>query len=126
VPHTYTLDKKLGNWVQTQRARFKTGKMDPERKGKLNEIGLDFNPKGMTNEDFWNFQFQKLRQYYEIHGHCECLWAVDCLTFISNTPTNIQHVSLPELQAMCHVGTRKTNNWADGLTISVHASKLAN
>jgi hypothetical protein len=85
VPWKYKEDPSLSNWVITQRTRLKNDKMNPERKAKLNEIGFEFVPKGMTNEDMWDFQFQKLREYYEKHGHCELLWAVDCLTFILNT-----------------------------------------
>jgi hypothetical protein len=126
VPDKYKEDNKLGRWVGRQRAVFKTDEIDPERKAKLNEVGFAFNPKGMmTNEDMWDFQFQKLRAYYEKHGHCELFWAVDRLTsFILNTLTNIPHVSLPELQALCQTGTRKTRHWALGSRRSVHASKL--
>jgi hypothetical protein len=76
--------------------------MDPERTQKLEEIGFDFNPMDKANEigfDFnfikkpinkaneilWNSKFQKLREYYEKHGHCELFWAVDCFIFILNT-----------------------------------------
>jgi hypothetical protein len=46
-------------------------------------------------------------------------------TFIFNTP-HLQYtppVSLFELQALYPKGARKTRHWADGLPISVHASK---
>jgi hypothetical protein len=78
VPQRDSVDPPLGKWVQTQRAVFKSDDMDPERKAKLNEIAFDFN--------IWDFQFQKLHAFKENHGHCELLWAVDCLTFILNTP----------------------------------------
>jgi hypothetical protein len=56
--------------------------MDQERKTRLEELGFDFSLKEKANEEIWNLQFQKLREYYEIHGHCELFWAVDCFTFI--------------------------------------------
>jgi hypothetical protein len=77
VPQKYTENPKLGKWVHFQRTRFKNGKMDPERTQKLEEIGFDFNPKGMTNEDIWDLQFNQLREYNEKHGHCELFWDVN-------------------------------------------------
>jgi hypothetical protein len=85
----------MGKWVDTQRTGFKNGKLDQERKRMLDEIGFDFNPKGMTNEDIWNLQFKKLQDYFEKHGHCELVWAVDRFIFILNTPTSIPPLSLP-------------------------------
>jgi hypothetical protein len=99
--------------------------MDPERKGKLNEIDFEFNLKAMKDEENWNLQFKKLRDYDETHGHCELFWAVDCFAFTLNTPTYTPPISLPELQAMCHGSIRKTRHWPLGSSISVHASKMA-
>jgi hypothetical protein len=99
VPHKYKEDPSLGIWVRTQRALFKAGTLDQERKRTIDEIGFDFNPKGL--EDIWNLQFKKLRDYYEKHGHCELFWPVDRFVFLLNTLTNTPRVTLPELQAMC-------------------------
>jgi hypothetical protein len=85
VPAKYEEDQKLANWVIKQRGVFKNGKMVLERKRMLEEIGFDSNP---CKEENWNLQFMKLQDYYEEHGHCELMWAVDCFAFISNTPTN--------------------------------------
>jgi hypothetical protein len=122
VSQKYKEDAALGNWVHTQRALLKPGKiMDPERKAKFNEIAFDFN----TNEDRWDFQFKRLRVFKESHGHCELFWAVDSFTFILKTPTNTPLVSLPTLQAMCQSVTALTRNWANGSTSSVQSSKTA-
>jgi phage pi2 protein 07 len=51
--------------------------MDQERKTRLDEIGLVFNPKDKANEKNWNLQFTKLHDYFEKHGHCELFWSVD-------------------------------------------------
>jgi hypothetical protein len=127
VPQKYEEDPPLGMWVQTQRTRFKNGKMDQERTQKLGDIGFEFvhEDRAKANEDIWGFQFKKLREYYEKHGHCELLWPVDCYTFLLNAPTNTPPVSLPELQAMCHAVAGLTHNWAIGSAISVNASKMA-
>jgi hypothetical protein len=97
--------------------------MNPERKAKLNEIGFDFNPEGIPNEDRWDFQFKRLRLFKESHGHCELFWAVDCFIFILSTPTNTPPYSFPALQVKCHKRTRKTRHWATGLTRSVPSSR---
>jgi hypothetical protein len=125
VPNKYEEDPPLGRWVDNQRTCFKNGIMDQERKMRLEEIGFEFSRKVMTNEDIWDFQFQKLREYCERHGHCELLWDVDRFTFILNTPTNIPAASLPESQAVCQLSTKKTRNWAVGSTVSVNASRMA-
>jgi hypothetical protein len=78
VPERYKEDPKLGSWVSRQRSRFKHGIMDQERKMKLEEIGFQFYIQDKAYTNLWDFQFQKLREYYEIHDHCELFCAVDC------------------------------------------------
>jgi hypothetical protein len=56
--------------------------MNLEQEKRLDKIEFDFNLKVMTDEEDWNLQFKKLSDYYEKHGHCELLWAVDRFTFI--------------------------------------------
>jgi hypothetical protein len=82
VPVLYSLDPQLGHWVQSQRKIQHTGRVDVERKAKLDEIGFEFSVKDKTNEDNWNSQFKKLQDYHEKHRHCELFWAVDRFTFI--------------------------------------------
>ena len=73
VPRSYSVDLQLGVWVHNQRTLFKNGKMDPERKRMLDEIGFDFNPKDKTNEEKWNSYLKKLQDYFGKHGHCELM-----------------------------------------------------
>jgi hypothetical protein len=80
----YKEDPQLGNWVHFQRAIFKTGKMSPERKMRLDEIGFVFD----LRKENWNVHFDSLRQFKNDDGHCELFWAVDRFTFMLNTPTN--------------------------------------
>jgi hypothetical protein len=125
VPRSYSLDPQLGRWVGTQRAVFKKGRMDFERKAKLDEIGFEFSGQDKANKGNWNLQFKKLQGFYGKHGHCELFWAVDIFTFILNTLTNNLSSSLPELQVTCHEATALTRHWANGSTLSIHASKMA-
>jgi hypothetical protein len=62
VPLKYE-DPSLGYWVSRQRTSLKNGKMDPERKMRLDEIGFDFNPEAKANEATWNLKFKKLQNY---------------------------------------------------------------
>jgi hypothetical protein len=82
VPTHYSLDPQLGRWVRWQRGLFKSGRVDVERKAKLDEIGFEFSVKSKLNEEKWNLQFKKLQDYYGNHGHCELIWAVGRLTVI--------------------------------------------
>ena len=67
VPDRYEVNGiKLGMWVQTQRRRLRTGKMDPERKRRLRELGFSLQPQ----EDKWEKGFRLLSEFKEIHGHC--------------------------------------------------------
>jgi hypothetical protein len=84
VRQIHKKDLALCNWVGNQRTSSRNGKLDPERKMRLDEIGFDFNHKGKdkTNEENWNLQFKKLQDYYGKHGHCELVWAVNRFIFI--------------------------------------------
>jgi hypothetical protein len=76
VLQKYKEDPSLGSWVGNQRTCFKNGKMDPERKKMLVEIGFYVNLED-KNEETWDSHFQNLREFYREHGHCELLSAVD-------------------------------------------------
>ena len=42
---------KLGKWVKRQRRAFSTGKLAPERKAALDEIGFDFSPGAASKDE---------------------------------------------------------------------------
>jgi hypothetical protein len=96
VPQKYKDSRELAAWITIQRSCFKTGKMDPGRKMRLDEIGFVFD----LLQENWNVQFDSLRQFKNDNGHCELFWAVDRFTFILNTPLTLPSVYLRELQAM--------------------------
>jgi len=67
VPQRYSLDDKLGKWVQTQRIQYKKknhGQLTDERIQKLLSIGFTFNQ--LDKE--WNDMFDKLKLYKANHG----------------------------------------------------------
>ena len=55
----------FAKWVSKQRQAFKRNKISPDRLGKLNSIGFDFDP--IENE--WHKNFNKLVAYKLQHGH---------------------------------------------------------
>ncbi|MDA7883076.1 helicase associated domain-containing protein, partial [Akkermansiaceae bacterium] len=59
-------DKQLGNWVLRQRKSKKSGKLDPNKIKRLNEIGFVWNPF----EELWEAQFRKILAYKKEHGDC--------------------------------------------------------
>jgi hypothetical protein len=109
APRRYKEDQQLNNWVSKQRERFKNGIIGSERKRMLDEIGFDFNPDKARKIN-WNFEFDRLCQFKNDHGHCELFWAVDRFTLILNSPTNTPTVSLPALQVMCQAVTSLIHN----------------
>jgi superfamily II DNA or RNA helicase len=64
VPKGCSKDPKLSMWVQEQRTLFAGNKLRKERENLLLEIGFSFNP----DEDLWNNQFEKLKNYKTEHG----------------------------------------------------------
>jgi len=67
VPIRYSANPKLGNWVSTQRKRYK-GKSTPmtvEHIRALESIGFEWDPSA----DSWNEQFEQLRKFVVQFGH---------------------------------------------------------
>jgi Helicase associated domain len=65
VPPAYK-DKKLANWVDTQRAFATKGILSTVRKQRLDAIGFDWDPR----ETDWAEGFRYLTIYKEREGHC--------------------------------------------------------
>lgn len=57
---------KLGRWVVRQRELHKKGKLEPERKKKLDKLGFVWN----TNEAAWEHRYALLIKYAQVNGHC--------------------------------------------------------
>ena len=60
---TTQIDKKLYNWVNTQKDNFKKKKLTPERIDKLKSVGLDFQEK--NDFDIWDKSFNILCEFLE-------------------------------------------------------------
>jgi Helicase associated domain len=64
VPYGYKADPVLGKWVSHLRENQDQKLMSEERKAALNAIGFNWNPQ----ENRWNEQFEKLREYQRQFG----------------------------------------------------------
>jgi len=73
VPQCYHDDPRLGRWVHYQRVEYwiyqqsGTGKITPERIGRLEAIGFEWDPQKAQ----WNIMFDRLVKYKEEIGHCK-------------------------------------------------------
>jgi len=73
VPQCYHDDPRLGRWVHYQRVEYwiyqqqGTGKITPERIGRLESIGFEWDPQKAQ----WNIMFDRLVKFKEEVGHCK-------------------------------------------------------
>ena len=66
VPFEYKDDKPLAQWVITQRTRLKHGKICPEQKAKLDQLGFVWDASHLG----WNHMFERLETYKSQQGDC--------------------------------------------------------
>ncbi|XGZ09555.1 Helicase associated domain protein [Peribacillus sp. RS7] len=59
-------NKDLAYWVSVQRKHFKSGKLEPDKISKLNELGFSWHPK----MDSWDEKYQMLMEYKNQNGDC--------------------------------------------------------
>jgi hypothetical protein len=66
VPQRYTETPGLGQWVNRQREEYRGGKLNVERKNKLDQLGFVWN----TYMSCWEENYAELKYYKQVHGHC--------------------------------------------------------
>jgi hypothetical protein len=66
VPQGYTETRGLGPWVNRQRREHRSGKMNLERKEKLDQLGFVWN----MYTSGWEGSYAELEYYKQVHGHC--------------------------------------------------------
>jgi hypothetical protein len=59
----------LGRWLLTQRLYARRGTLSPERRSKLESLGVQFDVL-VVHERSWDEMFDALRQFHAEHGHC--------------------------------------------------------
>eukprot|EP00546_Thalassionema_frauenfeldii_P016745 CAMPEP_0178896718 /NCGR_PEP_ID=MMETSP0786-20121207/1338_1 /TAXON_ID=186022 /ORGANISM="Thalassionema frauenfeldii, Strain CCMP 1798" /LENGTH=301 /DNA_ID=CAMNT_0020567171 /DNA_START=3171 /DNA_END=4076 /DNA_ORIENTATION=- len=68
VPQKYEENRKLGIWVNKQRAKRKMERLSDRQVRALDALGFDW---GETyGKDLWNNRYGELREYKRIHGNC--------------------------------------------------------
>jgi len=65
VPRQWKDNPKLGNWPRIQRRNYKNRKLSPDRIGRLEQLGFEWNPV----EDAWDEMFDAISKYKDTHGH---------------------------------------------------------
>lgn len=74
VPHNYSDNPQLANWVSQQRQKKKSGKLLPEREKMLEEIGFKWaivDLGGVKRTEVWNFRYNQLLEFKQQHDHCK-------------------------------------------------------
>jgi hypothetical protein len=71
VPQKYKDDIALGHWVSMQRFnRYCSKKLTPEKKGKLTQLGFNWETLEERDERAWNEFFQRLKAYRREYLDC--------------------------------------------------------
>lgn len=70
VPQKWEKDPKLSNWVLVQRRQFGEGKMNVERRKKLERLNFVWDFRDVY-EDQWEEKYQMLKDFKKEHGHCK-------------------------------------------------------
>jgi hypothetical protein len=76
VPNRYSINPKLGQWVASQRARYKkntkekSSSMSAEHIRALDGIGFDWGASKTDVASIWSVRFQQLCEFKATFGHC--------------------------------------------------------
>jgi superfamily II DNA or RNA helicase len=64
--------RHLWHWLNKERNKFKKGLLEPERRDKLVELGMEWRLDQLTGgrEEGWKINFDKLCAFREKYGHC--------------------------------------------------------
>ena len=68
VPQRWSENKKLANWVETQRKFKKRGELDSDHERLLNEAGFRWKADNIVS---WEYRFEELLQYKKLYGNCD-------------------------------------------------------
>nr|WP_262918082.1 helicase associated domain-containing protein [Pontibacter sp. E15-1] len=76
VPINFSENKKLGNWVASQRGLEANGRLEPIKKKKLDELGFVWSRDTQRQihaiyDAQWEVNFEKLKAYSRAHGTCQ-------------------------------------------------------
>jgi hypothetical protein len=60
----------LAGWCLKQRGKMRQNKLPPDRRGRMEEIGFNFELLSEKNERIWNAKLERLKKYKRKHGNC--------------------------------------------------------
>lgn len=63
-------DRTLYEWIIRQQTLYRSGKMQPDRRDKLSELGLDLSIHTPSRQHVWDRRFEQLKAYKKTSGHC--------------------------------------------------------
>lgn len=70
VPTKYKENKQLGNWVMSQHAKFRGGKLSVEQQNRLSDIGFEWELGFAEKFLSWEHRYEQLLEYKRNNGHC--------------------------------------------------------
>jgi len=84
VPSRSQTHPSLGHWVSHQRVLYRSGRLNPARRKRLEQIGLDWVSRGrsaaLRDSTYWDMMWErmlgKLARFHRRFGHCRV--PVDC------------------------------------------------
>jgi hypothetical protein len=71
--HTEVLRRSnasMFEWCRKQRGKMRQNNLPPERRGRMEEIGFNFELQSEKNERIWNVKLQRFKKYKRKHGNC--------------------------------------------------------
>jgi hypothetical protein len=71
-------DKEIPDQQDSEQEEPEEGRPELDGDEESSEENIKEHPEQESRR--WNSKFKKLQDYYGKHGHCELVWAVDCLS----------------------------------------------
>lgn len=70
VPADYVTEEgfALGQWIATQRRKYKAEKLKPKQIERLERLGIEWNPFDLL----WDKGYQYAKEYFDAHGNLNC------------------------------------------------------
>lgn len=70
VPGGWPPSPNLASWVKDQRTKARRGSLGADMKARLEDLGLDWNPREKLATQ-WEDRFAQLAEFRSQHGHCK-------------------------------------------------------
>jgi hypothetical protein len=66
---TKAATRQLAGWIGKQRAEYRDGTLSPERRARLEELGVPWDAKASDSEMQWQRRCAELTAFHQEHGH---------------------------------------------------------